>query len=74
MVSAGLASKGKLELALCGPGGATRARRLDRHARPDNAGFEHGGRGQLLRFTSTQASAAGEVLRVDADTRVEPVG
>ena len=74
VVSAGLASKGKLELALCGPGGATRARRLDRHARPDNAGFEHGGRGQLLRFTSTQASAAGEVLRVDADTRVEPVG
>jgi hypothetical protein len=71
--SATLASKGKLELALCGPGGATRARRLDRHARPANAAFAHGGRGQLLRFDGAQAKEAGEVLRVDADTRVEPI-
>ena len=73
VVSGTLASKGKLELGLCGAGGATRARRLDRHATEANAAIEHGGRGQLLRFDGGQASDGGAGLRVDADTRVTPV-
>ena len=73
VVSAPLASKGKLELGLCGPGGATRARRLDRHAGDANQAIEHGGRGQLLRFTGGDATAPEGTLKVGADGRVERV-
>jgi ribosomal protein RSM22 (predicted rRNA methylase) len=73
VVSGPLGSKGKLELALCGPGGATRARRLDRHASGANAALAHGGRGQLLRFAGEHALSEG-TLKIDAESGVERVG
>ncbi|HMI91300.1 MAG TPA: small ribosomal subunit Rsm22 family protein, partial [Polyangiales bacterium] len=74
IVSAPLASKGKLELALCGPGGATRARRLDRHAGRANEALERAGRGQLLRFTGAEAIAQDGTLKVGDGRHVERVG
>jgi ribosomal protein RSM22 (predicted rRNA methylase) len=74
IVSAPLASKGKLELGLCGPGGATRARRLDRHAGSVNEALEHGGRGQLLRFTDAETIAQDGTLKIGDGQHVERVG
>jgi ribosomal protein RSM22 (predicted rRNA methylase) len=66
IVSAPLASKGKLELVLCGAGGATRARRLDRQASARNAPFEQCNRGCIARIDG--ASAQRDTLKLAADS------
>jgi SAM-dependent methyltransferase len=68
IVSGSLASKGKLELALCGAGGATRARRLDRHASASNAALDGCDRGAIVRVQD--AATNGDALKVTAQTAI----
>jgi len=50
IVSEPLASKGKIEFYLCGPGGRLRVARLDKDRTPQNASFEDLRRGDIVRF------------------------
>ncbi len=50
IVSEPLASKGKIEFYLCGPGGRQRVTRLDKDRTPQNASFENLRRGDIVRF------------------------
>ncbi|MET0389124.1 MAG: small ribosomal subunit Rsm22 family protein [Polyangiales bacterium] len=68
-VSGQLASKGKREVWLCGPSGAPRAMRLDRHARDHNAAFEAAERGCVASFSGV-ADSDGARLRVTAESHV----
>jgi ribosomal protein RSM22 (predicted rRNA methylase) len=68
VVSAPLASKGKLELMLCGAGGATRARRLDRAASTGNAAFAHCNRGTIARID--HGAQGGETLKIASETAI----
>lgn len=67
-VSGALASKGKVELWLCGETAAPRAMRLDRHASPANEAFELAERGSVLLIQPAECGEDGERLRVTADT------
>ena len=50
IVSEPLASRGKIEFYLCGPGGRLRVTRLDKDRTPQNASFENLRRGDIARF------------------------
>lgn len=70
VVSGQLATKGKREIWLCGPSGAPRAQRLDRHRSPHNEAFEAAERGSIATLDD---AAAGSLVRVDKDAQVELV-
>jgi ribosomal protein RSM22 (predicted rRNA methylase) len=60
VVTAPLASKGKLELGVCSPGPLHTLRLLDRHARRHASALEHAGRGNVLQVRG--AESRGEAL------------
>ena len=71
VVSGQLRSKGKREVWLCGPSGAPRAQRLDRHASDDNAAFEAAERGSVLALERAQPGPPAALLRVGKEDRVQ---
>jgi ribosomal protein RSM22 (predicted rRNA methylase) len=84
VVSAPLRSKGKLEVAVCGPTATRKLRRLDRHASSENRALGGVHRGAVLRLPAcaeepitaqgAAAPASTPATRsVDAETRVEVV-
>jgi ribosomal protein RSM22 (predicted rRNA methylase) len=72
VVSAGLRSKGKLELLVCGAGPARRLQRLDRHAGEGNRALDSAGRGSVVELL-TAPLPDGSLAKVRADTRVQPL-
>jgi SAM-dependent methyltransferase len=70
-VSGSLASKGKIELWLCGETLAPRGMRLDRHEAPENAAFERADRGSILRIEPAATPEEASRLRIGASARVE---
>jgi ribosomal protein RSM22 (predicted rRNA methylase) len=68
VVSAPLASKGKLELLLCGASGATRARRLDRAASASNDALTQCNRGSIARIDHGVQN--GETLKIASETAI----
>ena len=69
-VSGQLASKGKRELWLCGPSGAPRAQRLERHVSQENAEFAAAERGSVISLERAQPGAPGPLLRIGPGDRV----
>jgi ribosomal protein RSM22 (predicted rRNA methylase) len=70
VVSAPLGSKGKIEVAVCGPGTVRRMRRLDRHASDLNDALSTAGRGTILSVPDA-VTAADSVLAIEPDSRVD---
>jgi SAM-dependent methyltransferase len=70
IVSGALPSKGKLELLICGEGGESRLRRLDRHASDSNRPLSGARRGDVLRVTGPRPQDP-RVLQITAQTTVE---
>jgi ribosomal protein RSM22 (predicted rRNA methylase) len=70
VTSSALASKGKIELALCGAGPARKLRRLDRRRDDDNRALDDARRGDVLDVSGAAEAGANGVLDVASALRV----